>query len=964
MLTVNAHPDTLVALAQLPSVQRIELAHARVLLNDLSRTRMNVSADTVTPTNYLDLTGTNVTLNLNDTGADQNHPDLAGRVFFSNTDTNLSATSQDPDGHGTHVAGTIISSGANSTNLVAPGSVPGASFRGMAPAASLFVLPIDLRIGPLVSDAYLQQTAASNNFVGLGRTNAIISNNSWSYTGAFEYNSASASYDAAVRDALPGRTGPQPVLYVFAAGNSGNGNDNGTGGDPDRIAAPATAKNVITVGAIEQLRNITNAYYTTNVVNGENVVSTNTPFLGFTDSDNVVASFSSRGNVGIGTEGEFGRVKPDVVAPGAFVVSTRSSRWLLDNSLPPASPLYPILSSLNSGLAPYYRYETGTSMAAPAVSGVLALMQEFFEKRLKLGFSPALLKALLINGARSVNPDIPSYDWGVTNAVKIQGWGLVNLTNSLPAGLTNGDPKSWPLQFFDQSPTHTLATGQRHTWELGLSADGQLVPLRVTLVWTDPPGNPGAGIKLVNDLDLIVTNLDTGAVFLGNGIPTGFDFNPPSETNAPPGFDFVNNVENVILRPPLGTNYSISVVGRRVNVNAVTANTNDVVQDYALVVSCGDGELASPIVSLTGPNTGVVPPPPITAITNGAPLLHQRVGANFQLAPLADGEANQWRIYVFTNFFFTNTVSGLTNGSNVAFITFPDGHLALPRNLGPDIDLYVSADPALTNLNAVVIANAFKSLNRGGTESVVFTNAPVGPNKIFYIGVKSEDQQAAEFGIVAFSSNEPFAQQDPFGNHLLRGLPPSVAIPDGSGDTPGGVRMFAVDPLQPVTIARVIVTNDITHQSIGDLLGNLSYANHFAVLNNHNRYGGVTNTFFHLVYDDSNSGLFLLSRPTDGPGSLNDFVSERTGSTMPWLLTMADNSHGRTGRVDSLNIRVEPQRSILGVGVNGTVLANQWVYYIVDVPGDASKLTVTLSSMTGPLNLYLKRGAPPTANDS
>jgi len=115
------------------------------------------------------------------------------------------------------------------------------------------------------------------------------------------------------------------------------------------------------------------------------------------------------------------------------------------------------------------------------------------------------------------------------------------------------------------------------------------------------------------------------------------------------------------------------------------------------------------------------------------------------------------RSALFTNFFFTNTVGGLTNGSNVAFITFPDGNLSLPRNLGPDIDLYVSTDPALTNLNAIAITNAFKSLNRGGTEAVVFTNAPVGPDKIFYIGVKSEDQQAADFGIVGFSSNEPFA---------------------------------------------------------------------------------------------------------------------------------------------------------------------------------------------------------------
>src|SRR5262249_37302932 len=44
------------------------------------------------------------------------------------------------------------------------------------------------------------------------------------------------------------------------------------------------------------------------------------------DSNNV-PGFSSIGNVGVGTEGTFGRYKPDVVAPGTFVVSCRSSEW-------------------------------------------------------------------------------------------------------------------------------------------------------------------------------------------------------------------------------------------------------------------------------------------------------------------------------------------------------------------------------------------------------------------------------------------------------------------------------------------------------------------------------------------------------------------------------------------------------------------------------------------------------------
>ena len=125
-------------------------------------------------------------------------------------------------------------------------------FRGMAPAATLYsVAAINNTFSFLNnSDQYLQEAPAL--------TNALISNNSWNYDGDSIYDLAAASYDAAVRDALPKVTGSQPVLFVFAAGNGGGGNDNGGGGNGDTILSPATAKNVITVGALEQLRNITN----------------------------------------------------------------------------------------------------------------------------------------------------------------------------------------------------------------------------------------------------------------------------------------------------------------------------------------------------------------------------------------------------------------------------------------------------------------------------------------------------------------------------------------------------------------------------------------------------------------------------------------------------------------------------------------------------------------------------------
>ena len=89
----------------------------------------------------------------------------------------------------------------------------------------------------------------------------------------------------------------------------------------------------------------------------------------------------------------------------------------------------------------------------------------------------------------------------------------------------------------------------------------------------------------------------------------------------------------------------------------------------ALVVSVGDGAItnaftftpAAPAAALT---------PTLTLVTNGVPLLHERVGANSPLLGGTNGTPSQWKFYVFTNIFSATNSVGITNGTNVAFFTF------------------------------------------------------------------------------------------------------------------------------------------------------------------------------------------------------------------------------------------------------------------------------------------------------
>ncbi|HVU08754.1 MAG TPA: S8 family serine peptidase [Verrucomicrobiae bacterium] len=1106
-------PENWTALGTLAGAEVVELSHKRAAANDLARVTLGVATNTTTAASYMNLSGKNVTVEVNDTGIDATHPDFAtGRVLG---DAPQSLT--DTDGHGTHVAGIIAGNGSMSLSPINVGavlaaqnfgSVSNAYFGGKATNATLFSVGF-LGSDPDVSDSYLQEMPA--------RTNALISNNSWEFVGDDAYDLAAASYDAAVRDALPTVTGSQPVLFVFAAGNNGNGDDDGGGGDADTISSPATAKNVITVGATEQFRNITNV-----VTNMDGSVST--PWEGMTDSGFQVAGFSSRGNVGIGTEGAFGRYKPDVVAPGTFVVSTRSTEWdtnayynpTNDNetatidliepnsssplplqflvpsntvsitinaepnefsetplpdlpiyvwpgtdpnstapvlvgtnsvSIPPALALnpvgvnwsvaasnttsrlliydlvvdvfttndsgnyYQVLQGLNDSMGPYYRFESGTSMAAPSVSGMLALMQDFFTNQWHTVPSPALLKAMLINGSRATG----NYDFQVANSINFQGWGMVNLTNALPLGITNQFGAPCSSFVLDQSPTNALATGDSQTFYVTITnVNAQAQPLRVTLAWTDPPGNPVAATKLVNDLNLVVTNLDNNSVvYYGNDIAGGSVFNTPHATNSTPNFDSINNVENVYLSPLLGTNYSVTVIGNRVNVNAVTAQTNNIVQDYALVISCGDGVVSNAMVVMaTNPVVASNPTgdQQVTFVTpNSGPVLNQLVGANAPLlstnallftatAPenfganwqVTIGQTNQWHFYVITN--VASTTGAFTN-TNAAFATFEPDTLSIPREgvfadsqanatrPEADIDLYVSTDPGLTNLDPNVISNcvisgtqvgasvglnfANASLGRGGSEVVVDTNSQ--PNEVYYVGVKSEDQMASEYAFLPIFTATPFSQNQN-GIEIVNGQLLPVNIPDGSTAHPGTTNVMGLS-LDFRNVGLVVVSNVISHQNFGDLIGSLSHSENQGngsssiVLNNHESFDSpLVDQLF--VYDDS--GQTLGSQPADGPGSLSDFVGQQ--SFGEWMLTETDDALTQTGSIQNFTLAITPAHKLKQPNDTffATVTAGGWIYAFIDVPDGATNLNITVTNLTGTvtnLGLYVRFGDLPTTTN-
>ena len=458
------------------------------------------------------LTGDGVAVSLFELSTGQDtHPEFGGRltIVSGGGDSSFRA-------HATHTAGTIGAAGLN------------ASAKGMAPKAKLyeFVAALDSGGHPLY------HTLKQNELASRG---VVADNNSWGFLlgwspGTYwiwdpDLANYWGAYDFEFTAPLDEISRSKNVLFVHSAGNEG---DDGPSSEwnEHRHLDPVTRNPITTelycyskntsgtdcpptCTGCETSRHHALSPYDTISMTG---AAKNAIAVGAVNTQGEILALSSRGPA------KDGRIKPEVVARGLNVFST----------IPTNS----------------YGTSSGTSMAAPVVTGVAALITEQWRRTFAATPKAEELKALIIAGAHDLGNPGPDYTYG---------FGLVDAKASVDLVIADHADRK-------HIRSTSIAAGQQYEMPV-VVRDPQNV--RVVLQWPDPPiflsETQGYTAKaLVNDLDLKVLG-PTGTIYL----PYVLDKNNVTAA-ATRGVNTIDNTEMVEIANAAPGAYRIVVNGTTV----------------------------------------------------------------------------------------------------------------------------------------------------------------------------------------------------------------------------------------------------------------------------------------------------------------------------------------------------------------------------------------------------------------
>lgn len=366
---------------------------------------------------------------------------------------------EDPMGHGTHVAGSVMARGLASKGKI----VGGAHEAQLIPQGMWSPIIDNLTVPPKLEKLFASAEADG----------AKLHTNSWGSPKNL------GAYDAMAQQVDEYAWNHQDFLPIFAAGNSGVDWDKNGVIDPGSVSSPGTAKNSLTVGASENTVSVGGIQRPVKDLRGAKDNWGVEPIWSSLVSDNAqgIAMFSSRGPT------KDGRLKPEIVAPGTNILSSKSHH-------PEAELLW---GKYNDD----YVYSGGTSMATPLAAGAAAVVREVLVKKFKIASpSASLVKATMVHTAFDLFPG--QYGEGsATQELKRrpnsdEGYGRVDM-----AAVVDLNAKSTSL--VDEKTG--VGAGQEISYQVKVKKGAKLL---VNLVYTDAPGTLSAGKALVNNLDLVV----------------------------------------------------------------------------------------------------------------------------------------------------------------------------------------------------------------------------------------------------------------------------------------------------------------------------------------------------------------------------------------------------------------------------------------------------------------------------